>query len=106
MNSFFFGRQPASSRTNGAVSSASAGTGTPDEPALPDSVRAAIEVQSITASAIFAMLVSKGVLSAGEASDYMREIGDALRRDVAGAAGDLAGRTLDAYGEALAAAEA
>ncbi|TFI60151.1 hypothetical protein E2493_00075 [Sphingomonas parva] len=102
MSSFLFGRQSASSRTNGAAATASSAE---RAPALPESVRAAIEVQSITASAIFAMLVSKGVLSATEAADYMREIGDALRRDVSGAAGDLAGRTLGAYGEALAAAE-
>ena len=104
MSSFFFGRQPASSRTHNGASSPPSG-GDSAEPALPDVVRATIEAQSITASAIFAMLVSKGVLSAAEAADYMREIGDALRRDVAGSAGELAGRTLGAYGEALAAAE-
>jgi hypothetical protein len=107
MSSFLFGRQPASSRThNGAALPVKGGGGSPGQPDLPDVVRAAIEAQSITASAIFAMLVSKGVLSAVEAADYMREIGDALRRDVAGPAGDLAGRTLGTYGEALAAAEA
>ena len=101
MTSFFFGRQPTTSKTHNGVGATPPASGG----AVPDPVRGAIEAQSITASAIFAMLVSKGVLSAGEAGEYMREIGEALRRDVAGSAGEIAGRTLDAYGAALAAAD-
>ena len=62
------------------------------------------QVQAITASAIFALLVSKGVISAGEAADYMAEIGLALERDVEGPLGAEAGTMLRSYGRALAAA--
>lgn len=65
-----------------------------------DSLRA----QAITASAIFAMLVSKGVLTAREASEYMKEIGTVLERDVGGGTGRAAGDMLQSYGEALLAA--
>jgi hypothetical protein len=99
MSSFLFSRQPASAKThNGATA--------PRDAELPDALRGIVEIQSITASAIFAMLVSKGVLSADEAADYMREIGAALASDVRSPAGALAGKMLRAYGDALAAAEA
>jgi glycyl-tRNA synthetase alpha subunit len=65
---------------------------------------AAAQVQAITASAIFALLVSKGVISAEEAADYMAEIGLALQRDVEGPLGAEAGAMLRSYGRALAAA--
>ncbi len=41
-------------------------------------IKALMEVQSITASAIFAALVSKGVLTAGEAAAHMAEIAEVL----------------------------
>jgi hypothetical protein len=55
----------------------------------------------MTTSAIFAMLVSKGILSAAEASEYMREIGAVLERDVNGRVGKVAGRFIESYGSAL-----
>jgi glycyl-tRNA synthetase alpha subunit len=64
----------------------------------------AAQVQAITASAIFALLVSKGVISADEAAEYMAEIGLALQRDVEGPLGAEAGAMLRSYGKALAAA--
>jgi hypothetical protein len=64
----------------------------------------AAQVQAITASAIFAMLVSKGVISAEEAAEYMAEIGLVLERDVEGPLGAEAGTMLRSYGRALAAA--
>lgn len=69
------------------------------------SLRALMEVQSITASAIFAMLVAKGVMTGAEAAGYMREIGDALGRDVVSPLGAEAGTMLTAYGDALRAAD-
>lgn len=79
----------------------------PDRKAAEDSARmtrAIVEAQSITASAIFALLVSKGVLTAAEAADYMGEIGATLARDVGGDVGAEAGGLLAAYGDALRAA--
>lgn len=73
----------------------------PTKEELDRAVRAALDAQSITTSAIFALLVSKGILSAGEAAAYMQEIGAALRRDVAAPLGETAGDVLDAYGDAL-----
>jgi hypothetical protein len=64
----------------------------------------AAQVHAITASAIFAMLVSKGILSADEAAEYMAEIGLVLERDVEGPLGAEAGTMLQSYGRALAAA--
>jgi hypothetical protein len=104
MSNFFFGRQQTSSRSREAAPGARTHNGTAPEPALSETLRAVVEAQSITASAIFAMLVSKGVLSAEEAADYMREIGAALHRDVAAPAGPVAGSVLASYGEALIAA--
>jgi hypothetical protein len=66
--------------------------------------KGAAQVQAITASAIFAMLVSKGILSADEAAEYMAEIGLVLERDVEGPLGAEAGTMLRSYGRALAAA--
>ena len=97
MSSYLFSRQPASSRI------LQGSTARPDTE-LPGALRGIVEIQSITASAIFAMLVSKGVLSADEAAGYMREIGAALAADVRTPAGELAGKMLHAYGDALAAA--
>ena len=75
-------------------------------PAAPkaDVPSGAAQVQAITASAIFALLVSKGIISAEEAADYMAEIGLALQRDVEGPLGAEAGTMLRSYGTALAAA--
>jgi hypothetical protein len=50
------------------------------------------------------MLVSKGVISAEEAAEYMAEIGLVLERDVEGPLGAEAGTMLRSYGRALAAA--
>lgn len=68
-------------------------------------LNALIEVQSITASAIFAKLVSKGVLTADEAAEYMSEIAQVLEIDVAAPAGASAANLLRSYGQALSAAE-
>lgn len=68
-------------------------------------LRALMETQSITASAIFAMLVSKGVLTGAEAADYMRELGQVLARDVGSPIAEAAAETLATYAEALRAAD-
>lgn len=95
MNKFLFGRQSQSEKRHNGV---------PPAPDVSAALRGVIEVQSITTSAIFAMLVSKGVLSAEEAAGYMSEIAAVLARDVAAPAGAEAGAMLDRYSEALAAA--
>jgi hypothetical protein len=106
MSNFFFNRQPPSSRSrDNARSGARTHNGVTAEEGLSEALRGVVEAQSITASAIFAMLVSKGVLSADEAADYMREIGAVLRRDVTAPAGPAAGSLLASYGEALIAAD-
>ena len=92
MSNFLFNRSPAPATR-------------PQEGPSPATLAAATRdiarVQSITASAIFAMLVSKGVLSATEAAEYMGEIGRALERDVGAPVGADAGRMLASYGQAL-----
>jgi hypothetical protein len=92
MSSFLFGRhqQPKKEEQDGA--------------ALDRATAALLETQSITSSAIFALLVVKGVLSAEEAADYMREIAAVLARDVPAPLGADAGRSLASYGQALVAA--
>ena len=64
------------------------------------------QAQAITTAAIFAMLVSKGILSGEEADKLMNELGEALQREVGGELGDSAGNTLRLYGRALKAADA
>ena len=104
MSNFFFNRQPTQTRSrDDLLGGGRTDNGRPDE-AMPDTLRAVVEAQSITDSAIFAMLVSKGILPADEAAEYMREIGAVLGRDVAAPAGPLAGQMLASYGEALIAA--
>ena len=105
MSNFFFSRQPTIRSRDDAPTGARTHNGLAPEPGLPETLRAVVEAQSITASAIFAMLVSKGLVSAEEAADYMREIGAVLRRDVAAPAGPLAGGMLASYGQALIAAD-
>ena len=95
MSNFLFNRSPAPAIRPGEAPQA----------ALAAASRDLARVQSITASAIFAMLVSKGVLSAAEAAEYMGEIGRALERDVGAAVGTEAGRMLASYGQALIAAD-
>lgn len=77
----------------------------PDPPASPlefESIAAAmLKAQSITASAIFAALVGKGVLTADEAGAHMREIAQALAIDVPSPIGKDASRMLDSYRRAL-----
>ena len=97
MNRFFFGRSPASE----AADPPSADTRQDQQ----DALQAIAEAQSITASAIFAALVSKGVLSGAEAAEYMAEIADALEIDVPAPVGRTAARKLRSYGYALRAAE-
>ena len=74
----------------------------PSPQLVPDGI---VQAQAITTSAIFAMLVSKGVLSAEEAASYMEEIGMVLTRDVEGPVGEAAGNLLRSYGQALIAAD-
>ena len=73
----------------------------PADQDVSSAVQAVLEAQSITASAIFAMLVSKGILSAREAGEFMREIQSVLERDVKSPIGATAGKMLGAYGQAL-----
>ncbi|PSJ42966.1 hypothetical protein [Allosphingosinicella deserti] len=100
MNKFLFNRQtpkdqPLPERRHNGVAPA---------PDVSAALRGIIEVQSITTSAIFAMLVSKGVLSPAEAAGYMSEIAAVLDRDVASSVGTDAATMLDRYGQALVAA--
>lgn len=76
-----------------------------DQEDMARNLRALMEAQSITASAIFALLVSKGVMSGEEAAGYMREIGGVLGRDIDAPLGAEAGDMLARYGEALGAAD-
>jgi hypothetical protein len=92
MSGFLFNRQPP------------AGKAQADEETARN-LRALMEAQSVTASAIFAMLVSKGVLTGAEAADYMRELGDALARDIDSPITAEAASTLATYAEALRAAD-
>ena len=94
MSGFLFGRHQQQSGSREDAASA----------ALGRAAAALLEAQSITASAIFALLVGKGVLSAAEAAGYMREIGEVLARDVPAPHGEEAGARLASYGEALNAA--
>jgi glycyl-tRNA synthetase alpha subunit len=95
MSGFLFGRHQQQSGPKEDTAAAAA---------LERAAAALLEAQSITASAIFALLVSKGVLSAAEAAGYMREIGEVLARDVPAPHGAEAGARLASYGEALSAA--
>ncbi len=72
-----------------------------DRDQVQGSIQALVEAQSITASAIFAALVSKGVLSPDEAAGYMSEIAGALRNDVSAPVGPDASDLLEAYAQAL-----
>ncbi len=67
--------------------------------------QAALDIQSITTSAIFAMLVSKGVMTATEAAQYMADIAQVLARDVRHPIGAASAQALERYGRALAAAD-
>jgi chaperone required for assembly of F1-ATPase len=96
MSSFLFNRRPAPE--NQAEPSR--------QPDAASSLAALAQAQSITASAIFAMLVSKGVLSPQEAAQYMNELASVLQRDVGGTVGAQAADTLASYAEALVAAGA
>lgn len=64
------------------------------------------QVQAITAAAIFATLVSKGILSAEEAAELMSQVAEVVQREVGGGLGASAGDTLRSYGSALLAAGA
>ena len=97
MNRFFFSRSPSSDTEGEAPSK--------PQQATEEALKALVEVQSITASAIFAALVSKGVLTSREAAEYMGEIAQALEIDVTAPIGSAAARMLRSYGFALAAAE-
>jgi hypothetical protein len=96
MSRFFFDRKPAEPFSEPAP---------PPKPRTDESaVKALMEVQSITASAIFAMLVGKGVLTAAEAAEHMAEIADALELDVRSPHAIHAAETLRSYAGALSAA--
>ena len=99
MSSFLFGRNHASERSREGAAS---GAGGPDVAA---SLQAMVEIQSITTSAIFAILVSKGVMSAQEAAGYMADVAKVLERDVKSELGAKAGDMLGSYGKALVAAD-
>jgi len=93
MSGFLFNRQPAPAKSAA------------EQQETARNLRALMEAQSITASAIFALLVSKGVISGEEAAGYMREIGGVLGRDIEAPLGAEAGEMLANYGEALRAAD-
>ena len=97
MNSFLFNRRAAAEETK-PVDAA-------PPPASAEALRESGHIQAITASAIFAMLVSKGILTAEEAAEYMDEIGRVIERDIAGPIGATAGDMLRSYGRALVAAD-
>ncbi|HZG08956.1 MAG TPA: hypothetical protein VEZ70_08255 [Allosphingosinicella sp.] len=94
MNSFLFGRQRGQDAPQEAR-----------EIEADAMAQAALDIQSITTSAIFAMLVSKGVMSANEAAEYMADIAQVLARDVRHPQGAAAGQQLERYGNALVAAD-
>jgi hypothetical protein len=96
MSSFLFNRRTASEERQPS---------SPEQPFAQIDAEGILQAQAITASAIFAMLVSKGVLSADEAADYMGEIASVLRRDVDAPLGATAGNMLSRYGQALVAAD-
>ncbi|QAY76024.1 hypothetical protein [Sphingosinicella sp. BN140058] len=100
MSSFLFSRQPPKDQP----ATQKRHNGVPPQQDVAAALRGMIEVQSITTSAIFAMLVSKGVLTSEEAAGYMAQIAGVLERDVAAPAGPQAGAMLDRYGQALVAA--
>ncbi|HEX8580471.1 MAG TPA: hypothetical protein VF655_12880 [Allosphingosinicella sp.] len=91
MSGFLFNRQPSAAKAQADQDTAR-------------HLRAIMEAQSVTASAIFAMLVSKGVLTGAEAADYMRELARALERDIDSPLAADAADTLATYAEALRAA--
>jgi hypothetical protein len=95
MNSFLFGRQRGQDIPQSE----------PRESEAEAIARAANEIQSITTSAIFALLVSKGVLTATEAADYMADIAQVLASDVRHPQGAKSGQELQRYGQALVAAD-
>jgi hypothetical protein len=92
MSGFLFNRQPPPPKAEA-------------DQEIRRSLRAVMEAQSVTASAIFAMLVSKGVLTGAEAADYMRELGQALARDIDSPIIAESAETLSTYAEALRAAD-
>lgn len=96
MSRFFFDRRPASE----PLAEPSKHEPRNDERAI----KAVMEVQSITASAIFAVLVDKGVLTAGEAAAHMTAIAEALEFDVRSPHAADAADTLRSYAGALSAA--
>ena len=99
MSSFLFNRRAAAEPMKAADPA-------PPPPPISESVlRESGQVQAMTASAIFAMLVSKGILSSEEAAEYMEEIGRVIERDTAGPIGSAAGEMLRYYGRALLAAD-
>jgi hypothetical protein len=95
MNSFLFGRQRGQDVPQAE----------PQDSGAEALAQAALEIQSITTSAIFAVLVSKGVMTAAEAADYMADIGRVLARDVPYPHGATSGQKLERYGQALVAAD-
>lgn len=101
MSGFLFNRQPSSVKRH---------NGTPSDQQLreqgtAETLQGVLQAQSITASAIFAMLVSKNILSAREAAEYMSEIRQVLERDVKDPIGAVAGKMLGTYSQALVAAD-
>ena len=96
MSRFFFDRRPGSEPL--------AAPPAPEPRAEAGALKALVQVQSITASAIFAILVSKGVLSADEAAAHMAELAEALELDVKSAHAADAAEMLRSYGSALSAA--
>jgi hypothetical protein len=96
MSRFFFSRPPESESAPAPAATKPADT----QSELAAALASIAEIQSITTSAIFASLVSKGVMTADEAAGHMAEIAGALEMDPS-PAGAAAARTLRSYGRAL-----
>ena len=97
MSRFFFSR-PADPETSLAEERPDPGE------EVRDALNALARIQAITASAVFATLVSKGVLTADEAATHMREIAGALEVDVSSPLAAGVADMLRSYGRALSAA--
>ena len=91
MSGFLFNRRTTSDETKPA----------PAPPSPDKLLEDAGQAQGITAAAIFAALVGKGILAADEAAGLMGEIADVIEREVDGELGASAGRTLRSYRRAL-----
>ena len=101
MSRFFFARSAAADLTREQEADG--------QVQLKSLASALMEAQSVTVAAIFAALVGKGVFTAAEASDHMREIARALKIDVRSSTdmgvGSTGSHLLESYARALTVAQ-